>query len=255
MENKKQNNNKTATLMLIAFCTFMLLYLVRGCQESQCHPVEEDSFNLLTGVCSRQDNWTQTFEGIKDAVPVTNIPRGEWSSYTEDWYNVEVDKSMNADGSYNITVTALMDGEILPELITFTKTKREVVFTHVKPTENCIDLIPNEDKTGLECVKGTTADEQIKDAQKKIEETKKKSELKSTEPKDICLDNYLGAVYKDGLCIFPVKERMNGRAGLEKKFGSCQINKITKGKNNTARVEAVCNGVPAIINVKNYRGR
>jgi len=96
-------------------------------------------------------------------------------------------------------------------------------------------------------------DEHIKDAQKQIEETKKKSELKSTAPKDICIDNYLGAKYKKGTCEFPVYERMTGRAGLEKKFPSCKINKIIPGKNNTATVKAVCMGVPSIINVKNYK--
>jgi len=96
-------------------------------------------------------------------------------------------------------------------------------------------------------------DERIKDAQKQIEETKKKSELRSTAPQDICIDNYLGAKYKKGTCEFPVYERMTGRAGLEKKFGNCQINEIIPGKNNTATVKAVCMGVPSIIHVKNYK--
>lgn len=78
-------------------------------------------------------------------------------------------------------------------------------------------------------------------------------ELKSTDPKDICLENYLGAVYKKGKCIFPVKqEPMYGRAGVEKKFPSCEINEIKAGKNNTATVQAVCMGVPSIINIKRY---
>jgi len=71
-------------------------------------------------------------------------------------------------------------------------------------------------------------------------------------PKDVCLDNYLGAKYKKGKCEFPVYERMNGRAGLEKKFESCQINKIIAGKGNTATAHAVCRGVPSIIKVKKY---
>ena len=71
-------------------------------------------------------------------------------------------------------------------------------------------------------------------------------------PKDTCLDNYLGAKYKKGKCEFPVYERMNGRAGLEKKFESCQINKIIAGKGNTATAHAVCRGVPSIIKVKRY---
>lgn len=92
----------------------------------------------------------------------------------------------------------------------------------------------------------------LEERKKQIKETQKKSELKSTAPKDICLDNYLGAKYKKGKCEFPVYERMNGRAGLEKKFESCQINKIIAGKGNTATAHAVCRGVPSIIKVKKY---
>ena len=70
--------------------------------------------------------------------------------------------------------------------------------------------------------------------------------------KDMCINTYLGAKYKKGKCEFPVYERMNGRAGLEKKFENCQINKIIVGKGNTATAHAVCNGVPSIIKVKRY---
>ena len=60
--------------------------------------------------------------------------------------------------------------------------------------------------------------------------------------KDICLD--LGAKFKNGKCEFSVKkEPIYGRAGLERKFPSCQIDKIIAGKGNTATVRAVCNSV------------
>ena len=108
------------------------------------------------------------------------------------------------------------------------------------------------------------ADERVQEAQKQIEETAKKSELKSMShaeaaqtAEDICLKNYLGARYKKGVCEIPFSGNINKLEELKNKkhLQNCQMNGIKKGKGTTATVDAVCKGVKARINLKNYQAQ
>ena len=97
----------------------------------------------------------------------------------------------------------------------------------------------------------------LEERKKQIKETQKKSELKSTEPKDICLDNYLGARYKKGVCEIPFSGNINKLEDLanKKHLQNCQMNGIKKGKGTTATVDAVCKGVKAKINLKRFQAQ
>lgn len=74
-------------------------------------------------------------------------------------------------------------------------------------------------------------------------------------PQSLCLDTYLGAKYKNGICEIPFSGKVSKPEDLKNKkaFESCQINKIIAGKGNTATANAVCNGMKAKINLKNYQ--
>lgn len=274
---------------LVVTSMFVFILLSRSCQYNICEPKCVDQFELLTGTCVRDTNsCVNRYNELvfaEDEGPFYGATFDEISKYIHA-HNVEVNKDLmhSGDGGYYVEVTFPWDG-LLPDslrLLDPTAMNRKLIFYSAKPTQTCVDLISDKEHDGrLACValeKDTTqetknensepissitvevqqpADERIQEAQKQIEETEKKSELKSTEPKDICLDNYLGAKYKKGICEIPFGGKISKLKDLKKKkaFENCQINGIKQGKNNSATADAVCNGVKAKIILKNYNGK
>lgn len=104
----------------------------------------------------------------------------------------------------------------------------------------------------------------LQHVREQVEEDNKKSELKSMSKaeaaqtaEEICLDKYLGAKYKKGICEIPFGGKISKLEDLKKKkaFENCQIDGIKQGKNNSATANAVCNGVKAKIILKNYQAQ
>ena len=241
--------------VLLAMIVIFLVVFMRSCEfinsDNFCYGTY---YNPITDHIVYDVDNPVTFKDIAGDTGVCKIAHGE-RPYISQNNDIEVTKSQNEDGSYEVVVKGYQkDLDWIPDVLKWVFIPKSIdTYSNARPAENCVDLVINDEGTSVKCVAGTKAEEQIKAVKKQTEEIEKKSELKSTAPKDICLDNYLGAKYKDGKCEFPVKtEPMYGRAGVEKKFPSCQINKIIAGKDNTATVHAVCNGVPSIINIKRY---
>lgn len=74
-------------------------------------------------------------------------------------------------------------------------------------------------------------------------------------PKEQCLDTYLGATYKKDTCNVPFYGKVSSKSTLDKKFASCNVGDIIKGKGNTATANAICNGLKVKINMKNFQVR
>ena len=248
--------------VLLAMIVIFLVAFMRSCEfinsDNLCYGTY---YNPITDHIVHDVDNPVTFKDIAGDTGVCKIAHGG-RPYISQNNDIEVTKSQNEDGSYEVVVKGYQkDLDLIPDVLKWVFIPKSIdTYSNARPAENCVDLVINDEGTSVKCVAGTKAEEQIKAVKKQTEEIEKKSELKSVNkaeadqtPKDICLDNYLGAKYKDGKCEFPVKtEPMYGRAGVEKKFPSCQINKIIAGKDNTATVHAVCNGVPSIINIKRY---
>ena len=223
---KKETKEKLDIIKVVALILFICMFVER-CTESiiMLDNGLFSEYNLITGNFSENSKGGDLEHVRYYASGLAVCPDENMGCHTLELTDVEiVEKGKNADGSYNIVTKGYIN---LPVLRNRKVTK---IFTNANPSNYCIDLVPNKNGTGFHCVEKTFENEQVKDAQEQINKTNKKSELKSQEPANICLDNYLGAVYKDGKCIFPISEKMTGRAGLEKKFSSCQIKKLYQGK-------------------------
>lgn len=155
MTNKKQNNdfnesngNIGVHIVVMALMIFMFL---RGCQHSECNPVQLDSFNWLTATCSRDDNDAKTFSEIKQSVPVMNNDKDWYGWHKEEWFGTNVKKTLNEDGSFKVEVTAKLTRPF-PKWLQWIQMKRKVTFPQVQSTPDCPNLVPNDDKTGLKCI-------------------------------------------------------------------------------------------------------
>jgi len=174
---KEFDNDKNYIGIYIVVLALLLFFFLRGCQHSECNPVKMDSFNWLTATCSRNDS-ANTFSDVQESVPVMNNDKDWYGWYQETWFDTKIDKSLNKDGSYTITVTAVLSP--LPDWLKWLQLKRKVTFPKVKRDENCIDLVPREDGDGLQCVEpnsNTRQENQETSALQKVEETKISKDL------------------------------------------------------------------------------
>lgn len=148
IKEKLKNIIKNHGVEIGAFI-FTCLFAHRCEQHFICNPKSSDSFNWPTGTCKRQYDEELSFKDIAKNVPVYNDIQHD--DGPESWESMEVKKIMNKDGSYTVIVYAKTPAE-LPAYFKWMQVNRQITFDKARPTTGCIDLIPNDKGTELNCV-------------------------------------------------------------------------------------------------------
>ena len=138
----EQTKTKVKRIGKLTAVAFFILLFTYGCPRvldyRNCNPVQQDSFEWGSRVCSRQYEEEYTFAGLKKKLKPSMYTAGI------KWYDVEVTKTLNADGSYTVVVTGFRQSDDV---------KRRFTFSNVRPSESCPDLVPNEERTTVDCAK------------------------------------------------------------------------------------------------------